>query len=75
MVFEEQIDKLFSLISQPFNKVLDIVPTPFLRPIIIVALSYVIAISVSGRMDKFKWIRRVFLTAVFYLAFSAIGIK
>ena len=69
------IDKLFNIFSGPANALLDEVPYPFLRPVMLFIAAYVMSTLMVDKSAKFKFWRIIFLTAVFLLAFSALGIK
>jgi hypothetical protein len=70
------IDLISSYISLPINSLLDLLPSyPIVRPLAIVCLSYAIAVLAAGRIEKFKYLRVSFLTAVVYLALSAVGVS
>lgn len=72
--YNQLFASIFSALSKPINMLLDYLPDQWMRPTAIMLLSYVLAVAVSGKMEKFRWVRRIFLTAVFYLAFTAIGV-
>ena len=74
-MFETVIDTIFGALSYFPNKALDLINIPSLRPFVILAICLILGIFSVPKLMRARWARIIFLTIVYYLALSAVGVE